>query len=143
LNLGEGDSVYNKKVLPLFEESNINVKTIYTEYANHARDYLNENCFDNYDGLICVGGDGMFSEICFSLLSKTAQKFNLDLNDKNVKLVRPSIRIGVIPAGSTDAVVFGTTGHNHPITSALQIITGQSIFIDIATVNRDLSLSFL
>ncbi len=110
------------------------MKTIYTEHANHARDYLNENCFDNYDGLICVGGDGMFSEISFSLLLKTAQKSNIDLNDKNVKLIRPNIRLGVIPSGSTDALVFGTTGHNDPITSTLQILTGQSIFIDITTV---------
>ncbi len=130
-------------MLPLFNSSNINVKTIFTEHANHARDYLNENSFDNYDGLICVGGDGMFSEICFSLLLKTAQKSNLDLNDKNVKLIRPSIRIGVIPAGSTDAVVFGTTGHNDPITSALQIITGQSIFIDITTVTTNLSFLYI
>ncbi len=60
MNVHEGDNAYNTKMLRLFEESNINVKTIDTEYANHPWNYLNENCFDNDDGLICVGGDEMF-----------------------------------------------------------------------------------
>ena len=54
--LDEGRSIYDKKVFPLFQEAHINVKTIYTERANHARDYINENSFDEYDGLISVGG---------------------------------------------------------------------------------------
>jgi ceramide kinase len=125
--------------LPLFEEANIIVNTIYTERANHARDYINEESLDKYDGLVCVGGDGMFSELCHGLLLKMTQQSKLDMNDPNVKLVRPNLRIGVIPAGSTDAVVFGTTGHNDPITSTLQIIAGESLLIDLATVGMSIS----
>lgn len=83
---------------------------------------------------MCVGGDGIFSELCHGLLIKLAQQAELDINDPYIKLVRPHLRIGAIPAGSTDALVFGTTGHNDPITSALQIIVGESLLIDIATV---------
>lgn len=120
--------------MPLFEEANITVNTIYTERANHARDYINEQLLDDYDGLISVGGDGMFSEVCHGLLLKTAQQAGLNINDPNAHMVPPKLRIGVIPAGSTDAVAFGTTGHNDPITNALQIIVGESLLIDIATV---------
>ena len=134
--LGIGNSVYEEQVLPLFEEMNITVNTIYTERANHARDYIKENSLDDYDGLISVGGDGMFSEICHSLLLKTAQQAKLDVNDPKTHLIPPRLRIGVIPAGSTDAVAFGTTGHNDPITSALQIIVGESLLIDITTVRK-------
>ncbi|CAF1122775.1 unnamed protein product [Rotaria sp. Silwood1] len=134
---GKGSSVYEKKVLPLFEEANINVKTIYTTCANHARDYISEQSLDDYDGLVSVGGDGMFSELCHGLLLKTAKQAKLDMNDPNVNLMRPNLRIGVIPAGSTDAIVFGTTGYNDPITSALQIIVGESVLIDIATVHNE------
>ncbi|CAF3561656.1 unnamed protein product [Rotaria sp. Silwood1] len=137
LILGKGSSVYEKKVLPLFEEANINVKTIYTTCANHARDYISEQSLDDYDGLVSVGGDGMFSELCHGLLLKTAKQAKLDMNDPNVNLMRPNLRIGVIPAGSTDAIVFGTTGYNDPITSALQIIVGESVLIDIATVHNE------
>ncbi|CAF1640247.1 unnamed protein product, partial [Didymodactylos carnosus] len=95
-----------EQVLPLFEEANISVNTIYTERANHARDYIHEQTLDEYDGLISVGGDGMFSEVCHSLLLKTAQQNGLNINDPNTHLKRSSLRIGVIPAGSTDAIAF-------------------------------------
>jgi ceramide kinase len=137
--LGKGSSVYEEQVLPLFEEANISFNTIYTERANHARDYITEKSLDDYDGLISVGGDGMFSELCHSLLLKTAQQAKLDVNDRNMKLITPKLRIGVIPAGSTDAVAFGTTGHNDPITNTLQIIVGESLPIDIATVRTFIS----
>ncbi|CAF3725610.1 unnamed protein product [Adineta steineri] len=136
---GKGSAVYEEQILPLFEEAKINIKTIYTERANHARDYITEESIDDYDGLICVGGDGMFSEICHSILLKTAQQSGININDPTTHLKRPNLRIGVIPAGSTDAVAFGTTGHNDPITNALQIIVGKSLLIDIATVHNERS----
>ncbi len=53
-----------------------------------------------------------------------------------MNIIRPNLRIGIIPAGSTDAVVFGTTGLNDPVTSTLQIIVGESLLIDITTVKK-------
>lgn len=134
--LGRARYVYEKKIRPIFHRASIRVDTIYTERANHARDYIINEDLNGYDGLVCVGGDGMFAELCHGLLSRTSSEAGLDINDRKVNLVRPDIKIGVIPAGSTDAVVFGTTGLNDPVTSALQIITGESLSIDIATVRR-------
>ena len=96
---------------------------------------INED-LDDYDGLVCVGGDGMFAELCHGLLLRTSREAFLDIDDRRVNIIRPDLRIGIIPAGSTDAVVFGTTGLNDPVTSALQIIVGESLSIDIATVNK-------
>ncbi|GAA0181556.1 kinase [Lithospermum erythrorhizon] len=45
-------------------------------------------------------------------------------------------RFGIIPAGSTDAIVICTTGARDPITSALQIVLGKRLRIDIAQVVR-------
>jgi ceramide kinase len=134
--LGRAPFVYEKKVLPIFKEANITVKAVYTERANHAQDYIvNENISD-YDGLVCVGGDGMFAELCHGLLLRTSHEAQLNMDDPQVNIIQPNLRIGIIPAGSTDAVVFGTTGLNDPVTSALQIIVGETLSIDIATVNR-------
>jgi ceramide kinase len=122
--------------LPIFEEANISVDTIYTERANHAQDYVNNEMLDDYDGLICVGGDGIFAELCHGLLLRTARDEQIDIDDPRVNIIRPKLRIGIIPAGSTDAVVFGTTGLNDPVTSTLQIIVGESLLIDITTVKK-------
>lgn len=48
--------------------------------------------------------------------------------------LNPSFRIGIIPAGSTDTIVVSTTGARDPITSALQIILGKRLPLDIAQV---------
>lgn len=45
-------------------------------------------------------------------------------------------RFGIIPAGSTDAIVICTTGTRDPITSALHIILGKRVHLDIAQVVR-------
>lgn len=76
----------------------------------------------------------MFAELCHGLLLRTARDEELNIDDPQVNIIRPNLRIGIIPAGSTDAVVFGTTGLNDPVTSALQIIAGESLPIDITTV---------
>lgn len=135
--------VYDKTVLPIFEEANIFVETIYTERANHAQEYILNEMLNNYDGLICVGGDGMFAELCHGLLLRTAQDEQISIDNPHVNLIRPKMRIGIIPAGSTDAVVFGTTGLNDPVTSALQIIVGESLLIDITTVGKSIIIWFL
>lgn len=128
--------MFDKKVLPIFQEANVIVDTINTQHANHAQEYVINESIDDYDGLVCVGGDGMFAELCHGLLLRTVRNEQLDIDNPRVNITRPNMRIGIIPAGSTDAVVFGTTGLNDPTTSALQIIIGESLFIDIATVSR-------
>ncbi|XP_048326354.1 ceramide kinase isoform X2 [Ziziphus jujuba] len=45
-------------------------------------------------------------------------------------------RFGIIPAGSTDAIVMCTTGARDPITSALHIVLGKRVCLDIAQVVR-------
>lgn len=45
-------------------------------------------------------------------------------------------RLGIIPAGSTDAIVISTTGMRDPVTSALHIILGKRMSLDIAQLVR-------
>ncbi|XP_038877137.1 ceramide kinase isoform X6 [Benincasa hispida] len=45
-------------------------------------------------------------------------------------------RFGIIPAGSTDAIVMCSTGCRDPITSTLQIVLGKRVHLDIAQVVR-------
>ncbi|XP_047328455.1 ceramide kinase-like isoform X2 [Impatiens glandulifera] len=45
-------------------------------------------------------------------------------------------RLGLIPAGSTDAIVICTTGARDPMTSALHIVLGKRVQLDIAQIVR-------
>ncbi|KAF8008708.1 hypothetical protein BT93_K2383 [Corymbia citriodora subsp. variegata] len=51
-------------------------------------------------------------------------------------LPKKGFRFGIIPAGSTDAIVICTTGARDPITSALQIVMGKNVPLDIAQIVR-------
>ncbi|KAM7494646.1 hypothetical protein LguiB_029255 [Lonicera macranthoides] len=45
-------------------------------------------------------------------------------------------RFGIIPSGSTDAIVICTTGTRDPVTSALQIVLGKRVCLDVAQIVR-------
>ncbi|KAJ6711173.1 SPHINGOSINE KINASE [Salix purpurea] len=56
--------------------------------------------------------------------------------DFEFPLPSEQFRFGIIPAGSTDAIVMCTTGTRDPITSALNIVLGKKVCLDIAQVVR-------
>lgn len=57
-------------------------------------------------------------------------------DDSQFLLPKEGFRFGIIPAGSTDAIVICTTGARDPITSALQIVMGKNVPLDIAQIVR-------
>nr|GEX06300.1 ceramide kinase isoform X1 [Tanacetum cinerariifolium] len=58
------------------------------------------------------------------------------IQDSEMSFPNERFRFGLIPSGSTDAVVICTTGVRDPMTSALQIILGKRVCLDIAQVVR-------
>ncbi|XP_078138205.1 ceramide kinase [Centroberyx gerrardi] len=133
-----GKRIYEQKVAPLFRRASISADVIVTEHANHARDHLRtEANLEKYDGVVCVGGDGMFSEILHGLVARTQTDHGVDQNRPNTDLVPSSLRIGIIPAGSTDCICFATVGTNDPVTSALHIIVGDSQPMDVCSVHHN------
>lgn len=64
------------------------------------------------------------------------QSTNLTAEDVVFSFPNEKFRFGLIPAGSTDAIVICTTGARDAMTSALQIILGKTVCLDIAQVVR-------
>ncbi|XP_064198068.1 ceramide kinase-like [Anguilla rostrata] len=134
----QGKLIYEEKVAPLFSRASISTDVIVTEYANHARDHLKmEADLKKYDGVVCVGGDGMFSEIVHGLVSRMQADCGVDQNCAEEKLVPCGIRIGIIPAGSTDCICYATVGTNDPATSALHVIVGDYQPLDVCSVHHN------
>lgn len=69
---GKGNALYlyDKKVKHLLDLAEIESTLVVTKYANHARDTIEDPMFkvEHFDGIVCVGGDGMFSELMNGLL---------------------------------------------------------------------------
>lgn len=133
----QGKRIYEQKVAPLFSLASISTDVIVTERANHARDNIFEVNLEKYDGVVCVGGDGMFSELMHGLLGRTQKESGIDQNNPQAPLVQCNLRIGIIPAGSTDCICYATVGINDPVTSALHIIVGDSQPLDVSSVHRN------
>ncbi|XP_036616097.1 ceramide kinase [Trichosurus vulpecula] len=133
----QGKRIYEQKVAPLFSLASITADVIVTEHANHAKDSLFEINIEKYDGIVCVGGDGMFSEVLHGLIGRTQRDCGIDQNNPKASLVQCSLRIGIIPAGSTDCVCYATVGINDPVTSALHIIIGDSLSMDVSSVHHN------
>ncbi|TSL61241.1 Ceramide kinase [Bagarius yarrelli] len=126
--------VYHSSVAPLFELAGISSHVVVTERANQARDHILKKDLAGFDGVICVGGDGMFSELLHGVIARTQQEAGISEHDPSVTLQPCDLHIGIIPAGSTDCVCFATVGVNDPVTSALHIIIGDSQPLDVCSV---------
>ncbi|CAB1323499.1 unnamed protein product, partial [Coregonus sp. 'balchen'] len=111
----QGKCIYEQKVAPLFTCASISTDVI----------------------VVCVGGDGMFSEIVHGLVSRTQRDNGVDQNSPEEKLVPCTLRIGIIPAGSTDCICYATVGINDPVTSALHIIVGDAQPMDVCSVHHN------
>lgn len=53
--------------------------------------------------IVCVGGDGMFSEVLHGLIGRTQRNAGVDQNQPRAALVPSPVRIGIIPAGRAAA----------------------------------------
>ncbi|RVE70519.1 hypothetical protein OJAV_G00065120 [Oryzias javanicus] len=132
--------IFHSLVAPLFELAGISTHVIVTERANQARDHLLKKDLTGFDGVVCVGGDGMFSEVLHGAIGRTQQEAGACENDPGVTLQPCPLHIGIIPAGSTDCVCYATVGVIDPVTSALHIIIGDSQPLDVCSVHHGFAL---
>lgn len=189
---GNGHKIWGV-VAPIFSRAKVSAEVTVTERSGHAFDVVTSMTsgeLNSYDGIVAVGGDGLFNEILNGILSsrlKTSyppappdfmaslgkelnalvtdpngtgastfhpneDQFPLFPTSRHDESEMPSFRMyhadegaefsmphkwfrfGIIPAGSTDAVVICTTGARDPVTSALHIVLGKRIDLDIAQV---------
>ncbi|KAJ3632119.1 hypothetical protein Zmor_022079 [Zophobas morio] len=88
-----------------------------TEYSGHAKDIVYKSNLKNYDGLVCIGGDGTFNEVLDAVIS-----------------VDSDICLSPLPGGSTNCLAYTTCGVATPVTSALHIVLGNHRPLDCAQV---------
>lgn len=131
-----GEYIYRKYAAHIFNLADVKTSVFVTSHSDQARDQILEQDLSAYDGIIGVGGDGTINEIVNALLARTQNEAGLDVDDPEVTLVRPKLKVGIIPAGSTDAIVFDTTGVSDPVTSTLQIAQGFTVGLDVCSVHH-------
>ncbi|XP_062908129.1 ceramide kinase-like protein [Mobula hypostoma] len=128
----EAKQVYYERVAPLFKLADIKTDITITEYQGHGFLILKECDFQEFDGVVCVGGDGTASEVARALLLRAQIDAGKDV-DSNFTPVRAPLPLGIIPAGSTNILAYSVHGINHPETAAMHIIMGNLQEVDVCT----------
>lgn len=132
-------NVYNKVAKPLFQLAEVDVSLVVTQRQNQVTDIIMNNYLEQYDGIVCCGGDGTFNELYNGLVRReivqsggSTEKRLMDLD-----LPRPSIPIGVIPGGSTNTISYCMNGTDDVKTAVLNIILGKTDGMDLSSVHRN------
>ncbi|XP_078795814.1 ceramide kinase-like protein isoform X3 [Oryzias latipes] len=124
----EAVHIYRESVAPLFKMADIRTDITVTEKKGHTLSVIKECKLDEYNGVVCVGGDGSVAELCHALVFRA--QLDANLPEKPVKAVLP---LGIIPAGSTDVVSCSVHGVRDPVTAALHIILGHLQQVDMCS----------
>ena len=76
---GTAKQIWENKVASVFQIAGITSKVIVTENAEHADKVIQSSSLDHYDGIISVGGDGMFSQVSPASISPVRPQSDLHL----------------------------------------------------------------
>ncbi|XP_049284413.1 ceramide kinase [Anopheles funestus] len=127
--------LYERFAKPLFRLADVDINLIITQRAQQIFDIITSKsiALDNYDGLVCCGGDGTFAELFNGLVTRTMIDHGIDVKYPPF-LPKPNIPIGIIPAGSTDTVACCLNGTTDIKTSIIHIILGQHSGLDISAI---------
>lgn len=113
---GTASEIYAHSVRPVLVAAGVRATLISTKSGGHAAEYIKTHTdLDAFDGIVVVGGDGFFHEVVNAL----------------VQTGNNSKRVGLIPGGSTNTIVYSLHGTLDPGTAAMHIVLGERMPLDL------------
>jgi len=118
-----GKIQFQKIVVPILEMASVTITEYHeTEKSLNGKDIIGDIDIRSFDSILCVGGDGLFSEVVNGILLREDA-------DEACK-----IPIGIIPTGSQNSLYVSVTGTNNAIWSAICFVTGLRQPLDVLKV---------
>ncbi|XP_066307116.1 sphingosine kinase 2-like [Miscanthus floridulus] len=118
--------IYDTEIKPLFEAAGVNITLQETEYQGHSREVASSLDLAEYDGVVCVSGDGVLVEVVNGILQRT---------DWEEAIKMP---IGVIPAGTGNGMaksLLHAASEKYSVSNAVfAIIKGHKQSLDVCTI---------
>ncbi|KAK3794478.1 hypothetical protein RRG08_003631 [Elysia crispata] len=96
-----------------------------TERKREAVDIAENLELTEYDGLVLLGGDGLYNEVLEGLTRRMQRRSQTDINDPNARFSPVNIPVGIIPTGTGNAVSRWANGVTDMYTAVLNVIRGQ------------------
>ncbi|KAL6990981.1 Sphingosine kinase 1 [Sarracenia purpurea var. burkii] len=126
--------IFLDDVKPLLEDANVEFTVQETKYQLHAKEVVHTLDLSQYDGIVCVSGDGILVEVVNGLLER---------GDWNVAIRMP---LGAVPAGTGNGMaksLLDSVGHPCTASNAiLAIIRGNKCSLDVATILQGETMFF-
>ena len=121
----QGSEIFNK-IKKKFDSKNIDLTLITTEFPGHAEKIIKECNFENYHGILMIGGDGTFHEIVNGMFNRMDKK---------------KIPIGIIPGGTGNSFMLdlGITDSNLAVD---KILMGKTRFIDVIKLDMEQTVKY-
>lgn len=127
---GRAVSIWKYQVEPMMLQAGIEVKLVVTQYANHARDIMEDIDPSCFECILAVGGDGMLFEIVNGLSTRS--------KDDGEYCLR-SVCLVPIPGGSGNglakSLLFEGGEEYSVVNSVFMAIKGTSAPMDLSLVN--------
>ncbi|CAO2194899.1 unnamed protein product [Urochloa humidicola] len=118
--------IYDAEIKPLFEAAGVSITVQETEYQGHAREVASSLDLANFDGIVCVSGDGVLVEVVNGILQRT---------DWEEAIKMP---IGVVPAGTGNGMaksLLHAASETCCVSNAVfAIIRGHKQSLDVCTI---------
>ncbi|GAV07662.1 hypothetical protein RvY_17477 [Ramazzottius varieornatus] len=129
--------IFEKRVIPILRMVDTRFSYIVTTHAGHAKQWLLQEPWkaEGYDGLIAVGGDGIFNE-CLEGFIRSEQDEDVTVTSD----LTPSATatLGIIPAGSTDSIGY-CIGLGDACSALIHVLLGRSMKLDVGAVFQEAS----
>ncbi|KAI8064620.1 ATP-NAD kinase-like domain-containing protein [Gongronella butleri] len=126
---GKAYEIFQTKVRPVLDAAKCKVEVIYTEHQGHALQIAKELDINEFDAIVTVSGDGVVHEVINGLLQRPDAR----------EAVR-KLPIGIIPGGTGNAMsicLLGEKAGFDPVATALQVVKGRPLALDICSVTYD------
>ncbi|KAH7662344.1 Sphinganine kinase protein [Dioscorea alata] len=118
--------IFQNEVRPLMEAAGILYTVQETNHRLHAQEIAQSMNLDQYDGIVCVSGDGILAEVVNGLLQR---------EDWHTAIKMP---LGIVPAGTSNGMaksLLDSVGQLYSISNAaFSIIRGHTRKLDVASV---------
>ncbi|KAL4458315.1 hypothetical protein ABPG75_013180 [Micractinium tetrahymenae] len=139
----QGRCVWCRLAAPVFAAAGIKARVWETRRPGHACELvagLTAQQLQGVDGIVCVGGDGVFHEALNGLMA--ARGAAAAAGDAELAALLGALRLAHIPAGSTDAVACTLHGTRRAFTAALHVALGDSTPLDVLRVDTPQGAKF-
>lgn len=55
--------IYDDTVKPILQMAGVDASVVISQRSNQIRDFIMTQSLEHFDGIVCIGGDGTFSEL--------------------------------------------------------------------------------